>query len=104
MVSAADSERDEHQEAFSRQGPLPDLLPQNEHPSWPSPHHRGARGEALQELEVRRVATQLRVIGDEFNATVLRRHAAPHWRDWRDACRGLFNFITQTLSTLYRLV
>uniref|UniRef100_A0A3Q3J5Y0 BCL2 binding component 3 n=1 Tax=Monopterus albus TaxID=43700 RepID=A0A3Q3J5Y0_MONAL len=88
-------------EASIRQEPLPDLLPQNEHPSWAFQHHRAARGEASQ--EVRRVASQLRAIGDDFNATVLRRHAAPHWRDWRDACRGLVNFITQTLSTLYRL-
>lgn len=100
----SDSDRGEHQEACSRQGPLPDLLPQNEHPSWASARHRAPREEAAQELEVRRVANQLRAIGDEFNATVLHRaHAAPHWQDWRDACRGLFNFITQTLSTLYRL-
>lgn len=100
----SDSYREEHQEASRRQGPLPDLLPQNEHPPWASPEHRAPREEAAQELEVRRVANQLRAIGDEFNATVLHRvHAAPHWQDWRDACRGLLNFITQTLSTLYRL-
>ncbi|XP_020499176.2 bcl-2-binding component 3 [Labrus bergylta] len=96
----SDSERgEEHSDASSRLGPLPDLLPQNDpHPSM------ALRGEAAQELEIRRVAHQLRMIGDEYNATVLRRaHAAPHWQDWRDACRGLFNFITQTLSTLYRL-
>ncbi|XP_041668844.1 uncharacterized protein LOC121526349 [Cheilinus undulatus] len=94
----SDLDREEHTDASSRLGPLPDLLPQNEHPSM------ALRGEAEQELEVRRVAHQLRIIGDEFNATVLRRaHAAPHWQDWRDACRGLLNFITQTLSTLYRL-
>nr|XP_020478902.1 uncharacterized protein LOC109973560 isoform X2 [Monopterus albus] len=94
--------RERRPEASIRQEPLPDLLPQNEHPSWAFQHHRAARGEASQ--EVRRVASQLRAIGDDFNATVLRRaHAAPHWRDWRDACRGLVNFITQTLSTLYRL-
>ncbi|XP_038549512.1 bcl-2-binding component 3 [Micropterus salmoides] len=88
----------------AREEPLPDLLPQNEPPSWASPHHRPPRAEAVQELEVRRVADQLRAIGDEFNATVLHRaHAAPHWQDWREACRGLFNFITQTVSTLYRL-
>ncbi|TKS80630.1 hypothetical protein D9C73_014732 [Collichthys lucidus] len=99
-----DSDREEHQEACSRQGPLPDLLPQNEHPSWVSTHHRALREEAVQEMEVRRVANQLRAIGDEFEATVLRRaHVAPHWQEWRDACRGLLNFITQTLSTLYRL-
>ncbi|XP_076590359.1 bcl-2-binding component 3 [Chaetodon auriga] len=100
----SDSDREEHWEAYSRQGPMPDLLPQNEHLSWASPHHRAPRGEAVQQLEVRRVANQLRTIGDEFNATVQRRaHAAPHWQDWRDACRGLLSFITQTLSTLYRL-
>lgn len=100
----SESYRVEHQEASSRQGPLPDLLPQNEHSSRASPRHRAPRGEAVQELEVQRVANQLRAIGDEFNATVLHRaHAAPHWQDWRDAGRGLLNFISQTLSTLYRL-
>ncbi|XP_056230956.1 uncharacterized protein LOC130168256 isoform X2 [Seriola aureovittata] len=99
----SDSDREEHQEASSQQGPLPDLLPQNEHPSWASLHHRAPRREAVQEMGVRRVASQLRAIGDEYNARVLHRAAAPHWQDWRDACRGLFNFVTQTLSTLYRL-
>lgn len=61
-------------QASSRQGPLPDLLPQNEQPSRASPHRRAARGgEAVQEMEVRRVANQLRAIGDEFNIVVLRR-------------------------------
>uniref|UniRef100_A0A8P4KK90 Uncharacterized protein n=1 Tax=Dicentrarchus labrax TaxID=13489 RepID=A0A8P4KK90_DICLA len=67
------SNREERQEACSWQGPLPDLLPQNEHPSWASPHHRAPREEAVERLEVSRVADQLRTIGDEFNATVLRR-------------------------------
>uniref|UniRef100_A0A3Q1AY04 Uncharacterized protein n=1 Tax=Amphiprion ocellaris TaxID=80972 RepID=A0A3Q1AY04_AMPOC len=71
--SGPDSDREEHLQASSRQGPPPDLLPQNEHPSWASPQHRAPRGEAVQELELLRVANQLRVIGDEFNATVLRR-------------------------------
>ncbi|XP_067363651.1 bcl-2-binding component 3 isoform X2 [Channa argus] len=66
-------ERGEHQEASRWQGPLPDLLHQIEHPSGPSPHHRAPRREGLQELEVRRLGSQLRAIGDEFNATVLRR-------------------------------
>ncbi|XP_029302881.1 bcl-2-binding component 3 [Cottoperca gobio] len=100
----SDSYRQERQEASSRQGPLPDLLPHNEHPSWASPHHRSPRGEAVQELEIWRMAHRIRAIGDELEATVLHRaRAAPHWQDWRDTCRGLFNFITQTLSTLYRL-
>lgn len=99
----SDSDREERPEAPSRRGPLPDLLPQNERPSWGSQHHRAPRGEAAQQLEVRRLASQLRTIGDEFNATVMRAHDAPHWQDWRDACRGFLNFIAQTLSTLYRL-
>ncbi|XP_068442043.1 bcl-2-binding component 3 isoform X2 [Clinocottus analis] len=99
-----DSHRDECRDASSRQGPLPDLLPQNELSSRASPRQRAPAGEAAQEVEVRTVAGQLRAIGDEFNATVLHRaHVAPHWQEWRDACRGLLNFITQTLSTLYRL-
>lgn len=92
---------DERPEAHSR-GPPPDLLPQNEHPSWASPRPRASGEEAA--LELRRVAGQLRAIGDQFDATVRRRaHGAPHWRDWRDACRGILSFIAQTLSALYRL-
>ncbi|XP_040042833.2 bcl-2-binding component 3 isoform X2 [Gasterosteus aculeatus] len=98
------SHRDECQDTSSRQAPLPDLLPQNELPSGALLRRAAPRGEAAQESEVRRVADQLRSIGDEFNTTVLHRaHAAPHWQDWRDACRGLLTFITQTLGTLYRL-
>lgn len=63
-ISAADSDREERQEASSRQGPLPDLLPQNEHPSRASLPRR----EAVLEL-----AGQLRTIGDEYNARVLNR-------------------------------
>ncbi|XP_068173621.1 bcl-2-binding component 3 isoform X2 [Antennarius striatus] len=103
----SESDRAERQEVYSQSGPLPDLLPQNEHPFWVSPHHGAPRQEEEeeeeQELEVRRVANQLRSIGDEFNDTILLRAAAPHWQGWRDACRGLLNFIAQTLSTLYRL-
>ncbi|KAM7412597.1 hypothetical protein PAMA_020126 [Pampus argenteus] len=94
----SDLDRVEHQEASRQQEPLPDLLPQSEHPS------RAARGEAVQELEVRPLADQLRAIADEFNTTVLRRaDAAPYWQDWRDIWRGLLNFIDQTVSVLYRL-
>ncbi|KAI4815810.1 hypothetical protein KUCAC02_005937, partial [Chaenocephalus aceratus] len=98
------SER-EPQEASSRQGPLPDLLPQNEQLSWASPPRHGAPGgEAVQVQVIRRVAHQLRAMGDEINATVLHRAGAvPLWQDWRDVCRGFFHFLTQTLSTLYRI-
>ncbi|XP_076014726.1 bcl-2-binding component 3 [Genypterus blacodes] len=93
----------EHQQASSRQGPLPDLLPQNELPSWALPRYRGPQEENQVQPEVRRVAAQLRAIGDDLNATMLRGAAVPEWQDWRDLCRGLLTFITQTLSTLYRL-
>ncbi|KAM9733929.1 bcl-2-binding component 3 [Menidia menidia] len=84
-----------------RRGALPDLLPRSEQPSWAPPPPPPP---PPLELEVRRVAGQLRLIGDQFNATLLRRaHGAPRWPDLRDACRGLLSFITQTLSTLYRL-
>ncbi|XP_047248060.1 uncharacterized protein LOC124884276 isoform X1 [Girardinichthys multiradiatus] len=101
-----DSNSAEHQDTSSQQGPLPDLLPQNEHSSRSSPpHHLSLEGEVEQQLDVRRVASQLRMIGDEFSATILHRaHVAPQWQDWRDVCRGLLNFIAQTLSTLYRLM
>ncbi|CAN9511262.1 unnamed protein product [Ophioblennius macclurei] len=67
-------------------------------------HPPPAVDEAAAALNARRVAHQLRTIGDEFNATAQRRmHVAPQWQEWRDVCRGLLNFVTQTLSTLYRL-
>ncbi|GLD52802.1 uncharacterized protein AKAME5_000564300 [Lates japonicus] len=94
----SDSDREEHQETSRRRGPLPDLLPQSDtHPvTTTGPQESRCRAGGQE------VASQLRP--DEFDATVLHRvHIAPHWQDWRDACRGLLNFITQTLSTLYRL-
>ncbi|XP_014868578.1 PREDICTED: uncharacterized protein LOC106933684 isoform X1 [Poecilia mexicana] len=100
-----DSNKEEHQDASRRQGPLPDLLPQNEHSSWDSPPQQlGVGGEAAQQLDVIRVAGQLRMIGDQFNAMILHRaHIAPQWQDWREVCLGLLDFIAQSLSTLYRL-
>ncbi|XP_061574856.1 uncharacterized protein LOC133441508 [Cololabis saira] len=98
-----DPDREDLRGAPSPGGPLPDLLPQNERSPRAS-GRGGGRGEAAQEMELRRVARRLKLIGDEFNAAVLHRaHGAPHWRDWRDACRGLLNFVTQALSALYRL-
>ncbi|XP_043976084.1 uncharacterized protein LOC122832915 isoform X1 [Gambusia affinis] len=100
-----DLSKEEHQDASRRQGPLPDLLPQNEHSSWDSPPQLlGVGGEAAQQLDVIRVASQLRMIGDQLNAMILHRaHIAPQWQDWREVCRGFLNFIAQSLSTLYRL-
>lgn len=100
----SDSDRAEHPEAEGEQGPLPDLLPHNEHPPRATNQNGASRERAVRESEARRVGSQLRAIGDNYNAMMLRRaHAAPNWEDWRDACRGLLTFITQTLSTLYRL-
>uniref|UniRef100_UPI003AAD4675 bcl-2-binding component 3 n=1 Tax=Centroberyx gerrardi TaxID=166262 RepID=UPI003AAD4675 len=98
-----ESDGAERQRASSRRGPLPDLLPRNERPSRASPRHRAPAGEAGLEPEVWRVAMQLRAIADDMNASILRRAAAPQWQDWREVCRDLLNFITQTLSTVFRL-
>lgn len=68
LVCAAGSE----QEQCNRQGPLPDLLPQTEHLSRLSSPHTGPTDGTVQ-LRARRMAIQLRTIGDEFNATLLHR-------------------------------
>uniref|UniRef100_A0A3Q4HDG6 BCL2 binding component 3 n=1 Tax=Neolamprologus brichardi TaxID=32507 RepID=A0A3Q4HDG6_NEOBR len=102
FFSSADSSR-QLQQPSSRLRLQYNMLPRNERPSWASPRRRAPGGEAVQEQEIRRVANQLRTIGDELNVTLLRRHGGPHWHDFRDVCRGLLSFITQTLSTLYRL-
>ncbi|KAM8853430.1 bcl-2-binding component 3 [Synchiropus picturatus] len=78
-----------------RLGPLPDLLPQTEHPPAPA---------QAREQSVRRVAIQLRTIGDQFHAAVVRERGAPYWPDVEEACRGLLNFLTQTLRALCRLM
>lgn len=89
----SDSEREEHEEALGLQGPLPDLLPRNS--SWALPLHRAPRGQ---------VAYQLRLIGDQFNTVLLHRgHLAPPRPLWRVELQGILNFISQTLSALYRL-
>lgn len=61
----------------SRRGPLPDLLPPTERLSRLSSPHRGPPDHAVQ-LRVRRMAVQLRTIGDEFNAALLRRAVRGH--------------------------
>uniref|UniRef100_A0A1A8SBE2 BCL2 binding component 3 n=1 Tax=Nothobranchius rachovii TaxID=451742 RepID=A0A1A8SBE2_9TELE len=100
-LDLSDSDKEEEsRHVFSRRGPLPDLLPQNEHPS----RVQIPGGVAVPELDVLRVAQQLRTVGDEFNATVLCRALAapPHWEDWRDVFRAVLTVVTQTLSTLCR--
>ncbi|XP_056139489.1 bcl-2-binding component 3 isoform X1 [Lampris incognitus] len=83
---------EQQREASSRRGPLPDLLPSNGHLSSAS------------EGEVRRIAGQLRLIGDEMNTTILRRAAIPEWQGWIGLYMGMMDFLTQTLNTLYRLI
>lgn len=71
-LSAVGLDQRTQQERSHRRGPLPDLLPQTEHLSRLSSPPRGPDDGTLQ-LRVRRVAIQLRTIGDEFNATLLHR-------------------------------
>ncbi|XP_061733548.1 uncharacterized protein LOC133536890 isoform X2 [Nerophis ophidion] len=94
---AARSDERRHRRAFCRRGRLLDLLPRDEQEFGdllPAP-----------QLDVISVGEQLRTIGDDFNASVLRAHAAaaPHWQDWIDAYRGFLNLAARTLSALYRL-
>ncbi|KAM4590620.1 bcl-2-binding component 3 [Fundulus diaphanus] len=97
-LSAADSSEEQPDSNREEQGPLPDLLPQHE------PHQRGPGGEAVQQLDVRRVGRQLRRIGDELDATVFHRaDVPPQWHHWRDATWELLNFLAQMMSTFYRL-
>lgn len=98
-----DSERKDQEQVRSFQGPLPDLLPRNESPSWDRPQHRAPRGDG-QLLEMQRVAHQLRLIGDGLNTALLHRgRIAPPGPLWRHGLQGFFHFICQTLSALYRL-
>lgn len=69
-LRGAGLEQEPHQEPCNRQGPLPDLLPQTEHLSRLSSPPGGPSDHAV-ELRVRRMAIQLRSIGDELNATLL---------------------------------
>lgn len=100
-----DSEREDDQQSSSPRAPLPDLLPQREHSGWASPPHRAPGGESgLEGEEIRRVAHQLRTIGDNLNATLLQRaEAVAPWQDWTGVCRGLVAFLAETFNSLHRL-
>ncbi|KAG9331543.1 hypothetical protein JZ751_018854 [Albula glossodonta] len=67
----------------SVEGPLPDLLPQRQHPLGQPTGNSGQS--AHQNLE------------DEVSG----RNAGPQLQNWRGLCWGLFTLITDTLSTLY---
>lgn len=68
-----DPDRAEQPEAVGEQGPLPDLLPHNEHPPRAANQGEASRERAARESEARRLGNQLRAVGDEYNAMVLRR-------------------------------
>ncbi|KAJ7995211.1 hypothetical protein DPEC_G00242190 [Dallia pectoralis] len=97
---STDPER-EHQDTTD-QDPLPDLLPQRERSPRASPQPRGPRrvDPWLEDEVVERIAHQLRRIGDDLNATTLQRVR----QDWRGLYLGVLNFLSDTLSTLYRLI
>ncbi|XP_077579575.1 bcl-2-binding component 3 isoform X2 [Stigmatopora nigra] len=81
-------------EAADRRGPLP-----------PGDRSLPGGGATLESrpIDTTIVAHQLRAIGDDFNAGVLRAHEAPHLQDWIEAGRGVLNLAARTLSALYRL-
>eukprot|EP00063_Salmo_salar_P043004 XP_014017839.1 PREDICTED: uncharacterized protein LOC106580863 isoform X3 [Salmo salar] len=86
--------------------PLPDLLLQRERSPQASPQHRapGVADPRLDNEVVERVANQLKRIGDDLNATILQRMGGnPQQQDWRGLCLGVLNFLSDTLSILYRL-
>lgn len=58
---------------MGEQGPLPDLLPHNEHPPRAPNQDEASRERAVRESDARRLGDQLRTMGDEYNAMVLRR-------------------------------
>ncbi|XP_034024861.1 bcl-2-binding component 3 [Thalassophryne amazonica] len=100
-VGESASDSGDNQDALRQQRPPLDLLLPIERPSW---YSRQLRGEEDQDVQVRRVGTQLRTIGDKFNSTILNEvHAAANWQDWRDVYRGLLDFITQTLNAFWRI-
>lgn len=92
-----DSDSAEHPEAVGEQGPLPDLLPHNEHPPPAANQDGASRERAVRQLEARRLADQLRAVGDEYNAMVLRRavrvtfHLQPKIRLFVSPCVTLRN-------------
>ncbi|XP_077422929.1 bcl-2-binding component 3 [Vanacampus margaritifer] len=93
----------QRQEAAHQRGPLPDLLPRDPRPFGGRSHPRGEATLEARHVDTTAVAQQLRTIGDQFNASMMRAHDAPQWQDWIDAGRGFLNLAARTLSALYRL-
>ncbi|XP_019905029.2 bcl-2-binding component 3 isoform X2 [Esox lucius] len=102
---STDPERERH--GTTDREALPDLLPQRERSPQASPQHRAPRRADLwwDDEVAERVAHQLRRIGDDLNATFVQRvDDVPQRQDWRGLCLGVLHFLSDTLSTLYRLI
>ncbi|XP_051934039.1 bcl-2-binding component 3 [Hippocampus zosterae] len=97
------SERRQRQEVAHQRSPLPDLLPQDQRAFGGGSHLRSEVTMEAGHVDTHALAQQLRTIGDQFNASVLRAHDAPHWQDWIDVRQGFLNLVARTLSALYRL-
>ncbi|XP_051966136.1 uncharacterized protein LOC127631817 [Xyrauchen texanus] len=90
------------QELRERQQHLPDQQSDNQSSSEDSMSSSGDDNLRLEEQAVERVATQLRTIGDEMNAVLLQRNAAPRWQNWRGLYRGLVAFVADTINAFYQ--
>uniref|UniRef100_A0A8C7JGG0 BCL2 binding component 3 n=2 Tax=Oncorhynchus kisutch TaxID=8019 RepID=A0A8C7JGG0_ONCKI len=102
----ASTDPDRELQDTTARDPLPDLLPQRERSPQASPQHRApvVADPRLDNEVVERVANQLKRIGDDLNATILQRMGGiPQRQDWRGLCLGVLNFLSDTLSILYRL-
>ncbi|XP_051963599.1 bcl-2-binding component 3 [Xyrauchen texanus] len=87
-----------------RQLPLPGQQLDNHSSSDDSMSSRSAGGDnpRLEDQVVERVAIQLRTIGDEMNAVLLQRNAAPHWHNWRGVYHGLIALVADTINGFYQ--
>nr|XP_057935942.1 bcl-2-binding component 3 [Doryrhamphus excisus] len=84
-LSPAQSDERQDQGALLRRRPLPELPPQDEHESadpLPTPW-----------LDTTAMGQQLKTIGDDFNASVLRAHDSAYWQYWRGFRRGLVTLV-----------
>ncbi|KAM9319171.1 bcl-2-binding component 3 [Pholidichthys leucotaenia] len=88
-------DREEHHRASSLQRPQPNMMAPNE-------PIRAPQRDAVPDLDVVEVVSQLRMIGDELNSSVLRRNFLGAWQELRGICRGLVSFIAHVLHTLCR--
>ncbi|KAK6470673.1 facilitated trehalose transporter Tret1-like isoform X3 [Huso huso] len=83
----------------------PDILQRDQRPLADTPQNCSpASHDQVEEEDLSgMVAEQLRIIGDEMNKIYQQRrqNEVQHWRHWRGVWRGLYNFITETLTAAY---